>query len=122
VPIATIITGFLLIALGIVGYIGTGSSHPTALIPTYFGIAFAVVGSLAKNPARRKMLMHIAVVLGLIGFIATIGGAIRAMKMVTGEIVDNPQAQESKAAMAVITLVFVCICVASFMRARKAKG
>jgi hypothetical protein len=122
VPIATIITGFLLIALGIVGYIGTGSSHPTALITTYFGIAFAVVGSLAKNPARRKMLMHIAVVLGLIGFIATIGGAIRAMKMVTGEIVDNPQAQESKAAMAVITLVFVCICVASFMRARKAKG
>jgi multisubunit Na+/H+ antiporter MnhF subunit len=122
VPIATIITGFLLIVLGLVGYVGTGSQHPTALIPTYFGIALAIVGSLAKNPARRKMFMHIAVLLGLIGFLGTISGAIKAIRMAGGETIDQPEAAEAKAAMAVITLLFVGVCVASFIRARKVKG
>ena len=58
-------TGFalLLCALGLAGYLGTGSAHPTALIPTWFGLALGVFGFLAISPneRRRKLFMHINV-------------------------------------------------------------
>ena len=67
----TIVFGVLLIVLGLVGYFGTGSAHPTALIPTWFGLALGVGGFLAISPSegRRKLFMHINVTIGLLGFI-----------------------------------------------------
>ncbi len=41
----TIGFGILLIALGIFGYVATGSVHPTALIPVWIGILFALSAS-----------------------------------------------------------------------------
>ena len=39
----TIGFGVVLILLGAWGFIGTGSTHPTALIPAYFGLVLAMV-------------------------------------------------------------------------------
>ena len=52
----TILFAVLLIALGLAGYLGTGSIHPTALIPAWFGLALGIFGSLAISPGegRRK--------------------------------------------------------------------
>ena len=36
----TILLRSLLIALGVVGFLGTGSQRPTALIPAWFGLVF----------------------------------------------------------------------------------
>ena len=38
----TLIFAVLLIALGLGSYFGTGSLHPTALIPTWFGLALGL--------------------------------------------------------------------------------
>ena len=38
----TLVLALLLVALGLIGYIGTGSLHPTALIPTWIGLALGV--------------------------------------------------------------------------------
>ena len=38
----TLVFAALLVALGLVGYLGTGSQHPTALIPTWFGWRWAL--------------------------------------------------------------------------------
>ena len=46
----TLILAVLLVALGLVGYIGTGSQHPTALIPAWFGLALGICGFLAISP------------------------------------------------------------------------
>ncbi len=35
----TLVFAVLLIALGLAGYLGTGNAHPTALIPTWIGLA-----------------------------------------------------------------------------------
>ena len=35
----TLVFALLLVALGLAGYLGTGSAHPTALIPAWFGLA-----------------------------------------------------------------------------------
>ena len=66
-------TGFCgsLVVLGLVGYLGTGSVHPTALIPAWFGLALGIFGFLAISPneGRRKLFMHINVTIGLLGFL-----------------------------------------------------
>jgi uncharacterized membrane protein (UPF0136 family) len=121
-PTTTIVTGVLLIVLGIVGYVGTGSEHPTALIPAGFGIALAVCGFLAKAPERRKLFMHIAVTLGLLGFIGTVMGLVKVVRMAAGETIARPEAAESQAVMAFICLIFVGLCVKSFINARKARA
>ncbi len=120
-PTLTVITGILLIALGVISYVGTGSEHPTALIPTWFGVVLAIVGLLAKAPSRRKLFMHIAVTVGLLGFLGTITGLIAVIKMAAGEILPATAATaaEAKAAMCFITGIFVAVCVNSFIKARR---
>ena len=70
----TLIFAFLLIALGVAGFVGTGSAHPTALIPAAVGLLLGVFGYLAISPneRRRKLFMHVNVTIGLLGFLGTI--------------------------------------------------
>ena len=72
----TLVFAVLLIALGLVGFLGTGSEHPTALIPTWFGLALGIFGLLAISPSegRRKLFMHINVTIGLLGFLGGVSG------------------------------------------------
>ena len=67
----TLVFAVLLIALGLGFYLGTGSKAPTALIPTWFGVALGLFGILANSPeaSRRKLFMHINVTIGLLGFL-----------------------------------------------------
>ena len=71
----TLVFGLLLVILGVVSYVGTGSQHPTALIPLWFGLALGVFGFLAISPSegRRKLFMHINVTIGALGFIGAVG-------------------------------------------------
>lgn len=117
----TLVFAALLIALGLVGFIGTGSQHPTALIPAALGLLLGIFGGLSFSPdaGRRKLFMHINVTLGLLGFLATVMGLIQWFQMMGGEAMKNPPAVESKAAMAAICLVYVVLCVRSFVTARR---
>jgi hypothetical protein len=110
----------LFIALGLAGYIGTGSQFPTALIPAALGVLLGIFGFLAISPSesRRKLFMHINVTLGLLGFLGTVVGLVQ---FVTGNLGARPAATESKAAMAVLCLIYVALCVRSFIAARKAR-
>jgi len=122
--ITTIGFGLLLILLGIVGFVGTGSQAPTALIPAYVGLLLAILGWLARtpNPRRRMMVMHIAVTLGLLGFLATAPGIYHWVQMMQGHQVARPVAEQDKAAMSLILLAYVLLCVRSFIRARRARA
>ncbi len=120
----TIVFGVLLIILGLTGYFGTGHVHPTALIPSGFGLLLTILGLLANTEdARRRMLfMHIAVTLSLLGFLATAKAIFQNVQLLQGKSFPFPTAVESKAAMAVLCLVFVLLCVRSFIAARKARA
>jgi multisubunit Na+/H+ antiporter MnhF subunit len=119
----TIGLAVVLIALGLVGFIGTGSQHYTALIPAALGLLLGIFGalSLSPDPSRRKLFMHINVTLGLLGFLGTVMGLIQWFQMLAGNAVKNPPATESKAAMALLCLIYVILCVRSFIAARKAR-
>ncbi len=121
----TILFGIVLILLGGFGYVATGSHYPTALIPSAFGVVLGLLGFFAYTPdAKRRMLfMHIAVTIGLLGFLATVkGGIIDFILMVNGRQFPHPSAVEEKAAMSVLLLVFVLLCVRSFIVARRARA
>ena len=117
----TIGFGVVLIVLGAWGFIGTGSTHPRALIPCYFGLAMAVAGLLANTEdAKRRMLwMHVAVTVGLLGFLGAVSRAIVELVKAHGAPLEHPVAVEAQAAMAVVCLVFVGLCVRSFIAARR---
>ena len=119
----TLAFAVVFIALGLAGFIGTGSVHYTALIPAALGLLLGIFGALSLSPdaGRRKLFMHINVTLGLLGFLGTIMGLIQWFQMLGGAVVKNPPATESKAAMAFLCLVYVILCVRSFIAARKAR-
>lgn len=118
----TIIFAILLIALGLVGYFGTGAVHPTALIPAWWGVALGIGGLLAISPSesRRKIFMHVNVTIGLLGFIGAVVVAIQGYVSATsaGHAPDMA-AFASKLTMAVLLLIYVLLCVRSFIAARR---
>ena len=114
----------LLILLGLVGYFGTGSQHSTALIPTWFGLALGVFGFLAMSPSegRRKLFMHINVTIGLLGFI---GAAWRALQSYgharAAGIEPDKIALSAQVTMAGLLLIYVAMCIKSFVDARRSR-
>jgi hypothetical protein len=118
----SVVFAILLIALGLIGYFGTGAEHATALIPKWFGAALGMFGLLAMSPdeGRRKLFMHVNVTLGLLGFIAvgieSIRGYVHAKN---AGIQPDMIALASKVTMTGLLLVYVILCVRSFIAARR---
>ena len=79
----------------------TGNKFPTSLIPAAFGILLITFGSMAETPvAKRRMLfMHIAVTVGLLGFLATAPALVSVVQLFKGKLFPYPAAIEEKAAM-----------------------
>lgn len=120
-PGLTIALGAVLIVLGIAGYFMTGRQSATALIPVIPGVLFVILGVVAGKPAARKHAMHAAAALALLGALGTIGGLVKFFRMLGGAEVDRPAAVRSQAIMCVLCVVFVILCIRSFIAARRAR-
>ncbi len=118
----TVAIGIGLIAVGAAGYAATSGSSPTALIPAAFGAALVVLGWLAYEDRRRRTAMHIAAAVGLLGFLGSVRGLLGIRDLVTGAPVERPLAVISQSLMAVLTGVFVTLCVKSFIDARRPRS
>ncbi len=116
----TIGLGLVLIALGLGGYFGTGRASVTALIPAFFGLPLLILGLIALKERMRKGAMHVAVVIGLLGFLGTIRGLMKLPVLLTSGQLDRPAAVAVQAAMAMVCFVFVLLCVRSFIKTRRA--
>ena len=119
----TIGLGALLCLIALAGFIASGSSHPTALIPAAVGLLFLVFGFLANSPQPKKRMlwMHVAVTVALLCFLGTIKADIDVFRMVHGVVFDHSIAVEEKAAMSVLCLLFVLFCIRSFITARRGR-
>jgi len=118
----TLLFAVLLIALGLAGFLGTGSAHPTALIPTWFGVALGIGGVLAISPSesRRKLFMHINVTIGLLGFLGAAVEATRGYVHAASEgLAPDMIALASKVTMSGLMLIYMLLCVRSFIAARR---
>jgi len=119
----TIGFGIFLIVVGLVGYGTSETQAPTALIPAGFGLVLALLGALALKDSLRKHAMHLAAMVGLIGLVGAAGmGAPKLITMLSGGTVERPRAVISQVVMAAACLVFVGLCVKSFIDARRARA
>ena len=118
----TIVFGILLILLGAGAYIGV-SHYIHSLIPALFGLLLVIFGALANtdDSKRRMLFMHIAVTVGLLGFLGTIPGIIGMIHMWSGQVVARPEAAKVQSLMGAICLIFVLLCVRSFIAARRSR-
>ena len=118
----TLVFAALLIALGLAGFLDTGSQHPTALIPAGFGVLLGIFGLLAISPneGRRKLFMHVNVTIGLLGFLGGAVEAVRGYAHAKAAGVEPDQiALAAKSTMAGLLLIYVIFCVRSFIAARR---
>jgi uncharacterized membrane protein (UPF0136 family) len=121
----------VLIALGgVVGYVETQFWH--AFIPVVLGLLLVLLGFFAstEDQKRRMLAMHIAVTVGLLGFLGTIPGLIamggylagHQPAAVGGVPVGHKLAAEVQSATSILCLIFVLLCVRSFIAARRARA
>ena len=123
----TVITGLLLILVGLVSYFGaepnpqTGKVSPTALIPAAFGLVLLVLGGLAFSDKLRKHAMHLAALVGLLGII---GGSMPIFRQLANTGTFDPLKKSAVAGelMILICAVFVGLCVRSFVLARLSRS
>ena len=135
-PSTAIVSGILLILLGIFGYsfsLIDGRASLTALIPAAFGLLLIIFGALAKSKENlRKHLMHAAVLVALAGFLIPAFRVVSQLIRNTQAVGAPPESADigatfgvislavlSQIAMALICLVFVILCVKSFIAARR---
>ena len=116
----TIVFGVLLLLLGAGAFVVLGH-HPHTLIPAAFGLVLVVLGALANTPdvKRRMLFMHIAVTVGLLGFLGTIPGIVGVIQMASGHATARPDAARVQAIMGAICLAFVLLCVRNFIQTRR---
>ena len=114
----SIFCGAVLMLIGLVGYLyggGPGPASYTALIPAAFGVVLHLLGVIgAASENMRKHVMHIAVAVGLIGFILVVGRLAMRLNSLT-----MSAAVVSQLAMAIVCLIFVLAGVSSFAKARR---
>jgi hypothetical protein len=116
----TIGYGALLVALGVGGFVATGGTHKTALIPAAFGGVAIGLGLLARDERLRKHAMHASALVGLLGVAGSARGLAKLPVLLSGGELERPAAVVAQSAMAVLSAGYVALCVRSFVKARRA--
>ena len=115
----SIIYGIFLIIWGVAVSFISGSNSLTSFIPSIFGLPILLFSFLTvKLPSKKKLFMHIVVSFGLIVFI---GGLDFSRGLLKGTSFNNMWADISKIMMLITGLIFIFLCVKSFIFARKNK-
>jgi len=114
----TLLFAVLLVVLGLVGFLGTGHTHYTALIPAWFGLVLGVCGFLAisDDEHRRRHFMHINATVALLGMVGTFAEILRTC---TSSKPLDFAAVTAKLAMVWLLFIYLVFCVRSFITARR---
>jgi hypothetical protein len=90
------------------------------LIPAFFGLVFVILGLLSRRDKLRKHTMHAAAALALIGCVlSAYRGIPTTYRFLTDETVTWPVAALEQDIMAVLCLIYVELCIKSFLNARR---
>ena len=113
----SIVYGLILIFWGVLISLISGSNSFTSYIPSILGLPILIFAYLStKFISKKKLLMHIVVLFGLIVFI---GGLDFIRSILTANVFNNYWADLSKLAMLLTGLFFTYQCIRSFIHARK---
>ncbi len=121
-PRVAIAFGVILLLIGVGFYAATGAASVTALIPAFLGIPMALAGLVALRQQLRAHAMHATAFIGTLGFLACVPGLLKLPALLRGAPVLRPVAVVEQALTAVVCLVFVALCVRSFINARRSRA
>ena len=117
----TLAFAFTYLVLGIAGFVLTGSTHKTALIPCIFGFLFLVFGFLARKDNLLKHVMHAAVLIALLAFLGTSRSLSHLPELLNGTA-EKPAAIITQSLNAGLSLLYIILAVRSFIQARRARS
>ena len=113
----SLLYGIFLIIWGIIISFISGSDSVTSYIPSFLGLPIFVFSYLAMRfNTKKKIFMHIVVILGVIIFL---GGIDLLRGFVNGSAFNNLWADTSKLMMLLTGFYFSYQCIRSFIFARR---
>jgi hypothetical protein len=115
----TFLVGVLLVAVGVVGYLGSGAASVTALIPAFIGIIFVALGLLGRNERLVKHSMHAAMLLALLAIGGTFSGILAALSWIAGTPPERPMAVVAQTVTALACALLLVGGIRSFIAARR---
>lgn len=121
-PQTTLIFGALLCIVGLGFFLGTGAASVTALIPAFLGLPLCLLGAFARREGWRRHAMHGAAMIGLLGFLGSARGLLQLPALLTAGTVARPAAVAAQSITAALCLVFLVLCVRSFVEARRQRS
>jgi hypothetical protein len=113
--------GAVLVVVGLVAYLGTGMESVTALAPAVLGVVLGVLGLLAGKPDLHRHMIHAALVVALLGLLASAMPLMELPALFAGEA-ERPVAVVTSGLMALLCLVYLVLGVRSFVAARSEDG
>jgi steroid 5-alpha reductase family enzyme len=116
----TLLFALAYILLGLGGFILTGSTHKTALIPCAFGVLFVLFGLLAFKEKLRKHVMHVAVLIALLAFLGTARALTHLPELFNGTA-EKPASIITQSLNAGFSILYIILAVRSFIQARRAR-
>ena len=123
--IYTIMTGFLLVLLGVTGYFSYDTV--TVLIPAFLGALISIFGVLALKVQRKRKFIHLAIVIVVIGLAASASSLGSILTLLSCETISScdkvsrPVAVLFKSIMALILIPYFLAAISFFIRARLSK-
>ena len=120
-PNTTLTFAFTYLVLGIGGFVLTGSTHKTALIPCIFGVLFLIFGLLARKDNLRKHAMHAAVLIALLALLGTAKSLAYLPDLFRGTS-EKPAAVITQSLNAGLSILYIFLAVRSFIQARRARS
>ena len=123
----TLITGLLLVLLGLYGYFSYNTI--TVLIPAFIGPLIAFFGFMAFNEKRKRLFIHIAIVVVVVGLSASakslpsIPGLIDCFNNPALDIVSCPKFQRPlaelfKSIMSLVLIPYMLVSITFFIKSR----
>lgn len=99
--------GLALMVLGVGGYVATGLTSPTALIPAAFGLVISMLGFYGRHDDTRRTAMHLALGIAFTGILGSMSGVAALLRWLSTHEVPLPAAVVSRCLMAVIVIGYL---------------
>lgn len=117
-PRLTIITGSVLVVLGVISYVATAFASWTALIPAILGVVLVLFGLVGLR--RPRLGIHLALVVALAGIAGTLMNVLQLGDVFAGTA-ERPVAVVVSTVTFVLLIAYVALGVRSFVQARRWK-
>lgn len=114
--------GLVLVAIGVIAFVGSGADSVTALIPAALGAVLVVLAVLAdRRPERRAVWAHAALGVALLGVLGSASRLGDLPDLLAGNDVELPWATGANAAVTVVLVAYLVAGFRSFRAARAAE-